>query len=141
MIMQSKFNLGDKIYRLGGLYIDYPNKFHKECNICSSTGQVTINGETFCCPKCDGKVETDFSVRHYHRGEPSPIAYTIGQVEVKVKKDKAEIRYMCEETGVGSGTVYCEDECFATYEEAVLATDMENYQYQQEEIAKYGHTL
>lgn len=140
MIMQSKFNLGDKIYRLGGLHIDYPKK-HKECNVCSSTGQVTINGETFWCPKCGGKAETDFSVSHYYREKPSAIAYTIGQISVRVQKDKTEIRYMCKETGIGSGAVYCEDECFATYEEAVLATDKENLQYQQEEIAKYGHTL
>lgn len=141
MIMQSKFNLGDKIYLLGGLYIDYPNKHHKECNVCSSTGQVTINGETFCCPKCNGEVRTDYSVQYYRRNKPSPVAYTIGQIEVKVQKNKTEIQYMCKETGVGSGTIYYEDECFATYEEAVLATDKENYQYQQEEIAKYGHIL
>ena len=141
MVMQSKFNLGDKIYRLGGLYIDYPNKQYKECNVCSSTGQVTINGETFRCPKCGGKVETDYSVSHYHRGKPSQIAYTIGQISIRVQKDKIEVRYMCEETGIGSGTVYDENECFATYEEAVLATDKENFQYQQEEITKYGHAL
>ena len=141
MIIQPKFNLGDKIYRLGRLFIDYPNEHHKECNICSSTGQITIKGENFRCPKCGGKKETDFSVSHYHRIQPSIIAYTIGQVEIKVQKDKTEIRYMCEETGIGSGAVYLEDECFATYEEAVLATDKENFQYQQEEIKKYGHTL
>lgn len=140
MIMQSKFNLGDKIYILGGLHIDYPKK-HKECTACSSTGIITINGEAFWCPKCGAKFETDFSVSHYHRGKPCPVAYTIGQISVKVQEDKVEIQYMCKETGVGSGTVYCENECFATYEEAVLATDKENFQYQQEEIAKYGHTL
>lgn len=141
MIMQSKFNLGDKIYRLGGLYIDYPNEHHKECNICSSTGQITIKGENFRCPKCGGKMETDFSVSRYHRGKPSAIAGTIGQISVTIREDKTEIRYMCEETGIGSGAVYLEDECFATYEEAILATDTENLKYQQEEIAKYGHTL
>ena len=141
MIMQSKFNLGDKIYRLGGLYIDYPNKHHKECNICSSTGQITINGENFCCPKCEGEVKADFSVSHYHRGKPSEIAYTIGQILITIREDETEIRYMCKETGIRSGMIYLEDECFATYEEAVLATDAENLKYQQEEIAKYGHIL
>ena len=143
MIIQSKFNLGDKIYRLGRLYIDHPTKHPNECNICSSTGRVTIDGESFCCPKCKGKVEveTDYSVTHYHRGEPSMDAYTIGQISARVQKNKIEIQYMCKETGIGSGRIYNEDECFATYEEAILATDKENFKYQQEEIAKYGHTL
>ena len=86
-------------------------------------------------------METDFSISHYHRGQPSTIAHTIGQISVTIREDETKIQYMCEETGIGSGTIYREDESFATYEEAVLATDKENFQYQQEEIAKYGHTL
>ena len=86
-------------------------------------------------------METDFSVSRYHRGKPNPTAGTIGQISVTIRKDKTEIRYMCEETGIGSGAIYLEDECFTTYEEAVLATDAENSKYQQEEIKKYGRTL
>ena len=116
-----KFKVGQKVYAVSNRS-DTKQK-HVECDVCNSTGYVKVEGreENFVCPVCYGRTETE------HYGYKYVISYyeaTIGKVEIQEyapkyrHRHKSEIRYMLEETGVGSGTVWREERLFATEEEA-----------------------
>lgn len=40
----------------------------------------------------------------------TPLERTIGQVRVVQSREKVEVSYMCDETGIGSGQVYMEED-------------------------------
>lgn len=118
-MLKPKFKVGQKVYAVSNRS-DTRQK-HVECDVCNSTGTVEINGRSFTCPSCYGHTETE----HYgYKYEISYYAATIGKVEIQEYapkyqcRYKSEIRYMLEETGVGSGTVWREERLFATEEEA-----------------------
>jgi hypothetical protein len=73
------------------------------------------------CPTCNGWGKVD--------GPKAPGDYTlqeltIGQIECVVDKAGRSWRFMAEETGVGSGTIYREDDMFPT--SAAARTHAEN---------------
>lgn len=136
----TKFDIGCKIYTLGDISMSYAAK-HTECTICDSTGKINVKGKTFMCPNCGDKRETDWNTFRFRRNKPSTIPKTVGMVTVVNKQGKIEITYMCEETGIGTGKVYQEDECFRTYDEVVKFTEKENMEYERSEIEQYGHIL
>ena len=51
---------------------------------------------------------------------------TVGQVGVTLSEQNREERYMCKETGVGSGSVYFEEKIFPSLLLAQLACDVKN---------------
>lgn len=120
-MLKPKFKVGQKVYAVS----NRPNtrQKHVECDVCNSTGYVKVEGKDgkFICPACYGRTVTE----HYgYKYEISYYAATIGKVEIQEYAPKyrhsykSEIRYMLEETGVGSGAVWREERLFATEEEA-----------------------
>ena len=127
MILESKFNIGDKVYSIPPLHIEYP-KIRIPCNICDSTGEVSIKRIIFTCPKCEGKFKEDYDNSKHFFPYPAYQPKTIGQIRFNFTEDKEERKYMCKETGIGSGTVYDENRLFSTYAEAVAFVENANEQ-------------
>lgn len=48
-------NIGDVFYRI--VHGDF-NYFHEPCKVCGGTTQLTVNGITFECPRCNYEKET-----------------------------------------------------------------------------------
>ena len=120
-MLKAKFKVGQKVYAVTR-QSDTRMK-HVECDVCNSTGWVKIECKDgrFTCPECHGRMTTeDYGFKYI-------IAYRnaeIGRVEIleyspKYKgMYKSEVKYMLEQTGVGSGQVWKEERLFATEEEA-----------------------
>ena len=120
-MLKPKFKIGQKVYAV--ISKSDTRQKHIECEVCNSTGYVKVEGreENFICPVCHGRTETE------HYGYKYIITLnkaTIGKIDIQEyapkyeNRHKSEIRYMLEETGVGSGTVWNEERLFATEEEA-----------------------
>ena len=120
-MLEAKFKIGQQVYAVSNK--SDSRQIHVKCDVCNSTGKVKVEGrdEEYVCPVCHGRTETE------HYGYMYVIAYyeaTIGKIEIEEYapkyKDryKSEVRYMLEETGVGSGTLWRENRLFATYDEA-----------------------
>jgi len=124
MNLVSKFNLGDRVWRL-----DIRDRVEAEtCPQCAGTGSIKSYDlkYTYTCRAHDcnrGKV----NVRVFDAATPAPM--TIGQVTIVERdRDRAdqwhkqrEETYMCKETGVGSGSVWDVDKLYASDEEANAA--------------------
>lgn len=75
----------------------------------------------FSCPRCSAQYNSDRDLMlDYSALVPSVSRLTIGSIQVNTAKGSHDegARYMCCETGVGSGSVYNEDRLFETEEEA-----------------------
>ncbi len=110
----SRYGVGDVVY---GLSIS-PHKYWQLCHVCHGTSRVYVAGHpelhTYCPFKgCSGgKVWLEDMGSYYEIRE-----LTIGQVRVVVGYG-AQVTYMCEETGVGSGQVWHEEKLYPSYTEA-----------------------
>ena len=133
MEIKNKFEMGQKVYYVGGVHVEY-EQVHVPCEIYDSTGEIEIKGHTFKCPHCGGKCHNDPEHKKTFFSKPSTISITIGQIRVKITEKKKEVQYMCKETGINSGTVYPENRLFATYEEACQFVEKAN-----EEMANGKH--
>lgn len=120
-MLNAKFKVGQKVYAVSSR--SDSRQIHVKCDVCNSTGKIKVEGrdEEYTCPACYGRTETE------HYGYKYVISYyeaTIGKVEIQEyapkyrNRHKSEVRYMLEETGVGSGQVWKEERLFATEEEA-----------------------
>ena len=120
-MLEAKFKVGQRVFAVSNK--SDSRQVHVKCDVCNSTGKVKVEGrdEEYVCPACHGRTETE------HYGYMYVISYyeaTIGKIEIEEYapkyKDryKSEVKYMLEETGVGSGTLWREDRLFATYDEA-----------------------
>lgn len=118
-VIETKFSVGDTVY--------VPDVQHEtiqiECPDCLGTRTWVAelpNGERekFTCPTCEHGYESRGTIGSYEVTARVRVM-TIGSVRVDTAaKGPRRIEYMCEETGVGSGSVYAEDRFYATGEEA-----------------------
>ena len=120
-MLEAKFKVGQQVYAVSNK--SDSRQIHVKCDVCNSTGKVKVEGRTeeYVCPACYGRTETE------HHGCMYAISYceaTIGKIEIEEyapeykNRYKSQVRYMLEETGVGSGSLWREDRLFATYDEA-----------------------
>jgi hypothetical protein len=115
------YYIGQKVW-LGRSNIDGTEKM--PCPDCLGTGVwswQSPGGEEgdVECPRCRGR--KTLGLRNYQ-------AYvrelTIGSVQTDTaRKPSEQVAYMCTETGVGSGSVYCEETLFYTEEDATAHAD------------------
>ena len=138
MRLTSQFDIGQKVV----LIENRSKPTYITCTGCNGTGKIMLaDGTTACCPKprCSlGKV------RHY----PKPTwgiagMLTIGLIRIEYRDSPGypseinadnyapqrgmEERYMCVETGIGTGSVYTPQEhIFATPEAAQAECDRRN---------------
>lgn len=125
MTVESKFGIGDKVYNVSNVSIEYP-KIRVKCDICDTTGHIHVKGRKYPCPQCGGKYTKDYDNPKAHFTMPNKAPLTVGMVQVRITEDEKEIIYMCKETGIRSGTLYSENRLFATYEEAVKFVENAN---------------
>lgn len=130
MNITTKFDLGQRVY----LIHKAGQLVKQKCPACSGNGGIVIeyNGFSFICSNCQGSGITET----WHSTDWQ-IAYEkakIGRIAVELYREtfinsgigKNRISYMIDETGVGSGTIWHEDEVFGTYEEAVNECEKRN---------------
>lgn len=141
MNITTKYNLGQSVFTVRR---DFATRIIK-CRACENTRKVTIREVEYVCPKCHG---TANSKEHcgqkwfvWEKGEIGKIDYeiTAGKYassnsnmpryfsdEQLAAADEIQIRYMIDATGVGSGTLWEEEDLFPTREEAQAKCDAEN---------------
>ena len=127
MEITTKFNLGQKVYPI--------RSFRKElittCPICDGIGEVTISGKEYTCPECCGS-GTRTLVEPQKWQVVDEYISKIGKIAVELyaeryqKRNEGHTRYMLGATGVGSGTLWNEDDLFATIEEAQAECERRN---------------
>ena len=123
MEFNSKFNLWDSVT---AITLSKAPKF-TQCDFCAGAGIVVgANQKESSCPECYGRKgnieyeETAWNISSYGR------YLTIGRITIQ--QDKKEYRevYMCNETGIGSGTLWSGDILFSTVGEAQQVCDERN---------------
>tara|TARA_R110000772_G_scaffold267971_3_gene393556 strand:+ start:2664 stop:3212 length:549 start_codon:yes stop_codon:yes gene_type:complete len=84
------------------------------------TWTVVTEVETFTtyCRTCWHGYDGCYGTVSAYDYRPQVRHLTIGHIEVKQTALTFEVKYMCQETGIGSGSVWCEDSLFSTIEEA-----------------------
>jgi len=143
MKIETKFNCGDKVWQIH----NGTRAVLIKCPFCGGTGTIVgADGTSQMCPKCYGKK---------NRTEHKPVKWrvaeriTIGQVRAKYtgesegdqdtifdnygpQSEKYTEKYMCEETGIGSGTLYYVHTLFADKSEAQVECDRLNAEAEKE---------
>jgi hypothetical protein len=121
----TKYSIGDKVF--------YPSttteRKQHPCPDCKGSrkweAKSPAGGEyTFACPRCAASYNSDRDMTlDYSASVPVVRSLTIGSVQFNTAPSSYDhgARYMCQETGVGSGNVYNEKDLFLTEEEALGA--------------------
>lgn len=121
-ILTTKYSIGDKVFCARTVT---ERKKHP-CPDCKGSREwramSPAGGEyTFGCPRCAAQYNSDRDMTlDYSAHVPSVSCLTIGSIQVNTEKGAYDegARYMCVETGIGSGSVYNESDLFNTEEEA-----------------------
>ncbi len=111
MKLESKFGLGDTVW-----FVHRDTKKYKEkCKTCDGGGRLNgMDDSILNCPLCFGKgFKWAWTPYAYRLSAP----LTIGQVRVSVDRKRTLEEYMCEQTGIDSGTLYKVKDLFLTQEE------------------------
>lgn len=121
----TKYSVGDVVYFANTT----TEKRRHPCPDCNGVGKwkavSPAGGEyEFSCPRCSASYNSDRDLMlDYQAFAPYVQKLTIGSIQVNTAKGSWDsgARYMCHETGVGSGTVYDEARLFSTEQEARVA--------------------
>lgn len=108
MVIDTKYSLRDRVWKIW----KNTKKVFYDCPTCEGTGKIQIRDmEPRSCPDCWGKPCFRFEkLKWAVVGE-----MTIGQIQVTIESRKEKkVRYMCEETGIGGGTLHPEDTLFTS---------------------------
>lgn len=136
MKYETRFNLGDQVYIIASVYTTRKAR----CVTCESTGNVTIVCEQFTCPKCKGTCTQEVYAGHkYIVCEEGKI----GSIRIEQRgkygnlPSYTDIIYMLSPSG--SGTLYQENNVFASRQEAEKACEHRNMNIQWEDdvLSKY----
>lgn len=147
-VIETKYSVGDKVFHASTTTTAKQHPCpdclgEREWNVTSPAG-----GEyTIGCPRCSARFLSDADLSlTYTAHVPSVQPMTIGSVQYNSVPSgwDSGARYMCRETGVGSGSVYNEDRLFSTEEDATAAAQSmaDEANAKQEWIVKlYNKTL
>ena len=107
-----KFDIGQRVFIIGRSQ----KQQYKKCEHCNGTGWLkTLVDEKILCPKCHFGSNIKYDPIQYNVEDGF---FTIGQQRVYISKSKTEEQYMCDESGIGSGTIYYVKNIFKTKKEA-----------------------
>lgn len=133
MNIETKYSIGDKVWWAGCV----SGQKHTTCPDCLGQKAWTCKtpaGEEFAvpCNTCEWGYEGSRGYLSNYCTDPSVQPMTIGSVEIRTHEERPEdrVRYMCKETGIGSGTLHSEERLFPSRDEAwaaalVFAAEME----------------
>jgi hypothetical protein len=143
-----RFAIGDTVYVADTVR----TRARHECPDCNGTRKWSCKSPAgvemeMDCPRCqrtagwNDKLSLEFTK---HATVVS--ALTVGSVQINTADNEHPVRYMCHETGIGSGSVYYEDNFHATEESANLEARAKALELQREEddtpramqVAAYG---
>jgi hypothetical protein len=111
-VISPKFALGSRVFCISRGQLSQPFP----CPTCAEVGTVQLSGETFTCPKCKGRKAADRTVSRWHFSD----SFVVGNIGVRLtslsnySEYEIHISYMLST----SGTVWPEEVCFASREEA-----------------------
>ena len=119
----TKYSIGDVVF------FDAPQQIEKEfpCPDCLGEKKwkaVSPAGTEyeFDCPRCCARFKSDDRLNlKYPHFEACARELTVGSIQTNTYDDE-QVKYMCKETGVGSGMVYPESHLHLTREEALKAS-------------------
>lgn len=132
MEILTKFSIGDEVFIItSGEAYRLIN-----CVTCQRSGKVIIDAASFICPACQGR-----SAHRRYAGQRWYVGYMkarVGKITVEAEIDESwrrsshgsrpdfayeshglKVSYMCDQTGIGSGTCWEESRLFKTLPEAV----------------------
>ncbi len=145
MKLESKYNLGDTVYAAG-----YRSEcVQHQCPDCLGTRQWEAHlpsGEvlTVDCPTCHYGYEVRGTVGRWEVN-PDVRQLTIGQVRYDPagfsRENGSGFTYMCEETGIGSGSVWNEERLFRDYDSALAASIPEADQVREQNNARESERI
>jgi hypothetical protein len=128
MDIHSKYDFGDEVWTI----YSGNREVRTNCTGCEGEGEISLaDGTSVKCPKCYGKkYSSDWEPARWRVGRQ----LTIGQIRAEVTapglrtypSSSEGIRYMCVETGVGSGTLYSEKDLFPNETLAELECEKRN---------------
>lgn len=124
----TKYSVGDTVFHAG---LTTERKRHP-CPDCKGERKWTAKSPagaeyTFGCPRCSSSYNSDRDMTlDYSAYVPTSKQLTIGSVQYNSAPASYDhgARYMCRETGVGSGSVYNEVDLFQTEEDALAAAQV-----------------
>lgn len=127
-VIETKYGIGDVVFHAG---TTQERKQHP-CPDCMGSRQWTAVSPagteyTFRCPRCAANYQSNDALNlNYTSYVPYVVARTIGSVQYNSHPGSYDhgARYMCAESGIGSGSVYNEDDLFATHDEAMAAATL-----------------
>lgn len=114
-IFESKYSIGDAVVVIGDTTVELPPE---QCSACIGSGMCALGNESFQCPKCKGKKETQRTASGWvviNRG-------VVGKIECVTVTESDEVNWNIETIarhGViyrymfgrsGSGSAYFEDQ-------------------------------
>lgn len=119
----TKYSVGDKVW---WATTRQTTKSHP-CPDCLGQKKWTTTSPagteyTFDCPRCSARYNNDRDISlKYQSSEPEARQLTIGSYEIRTSpfSDDDKVKYMCRETGVGTGQVYNERDLFWEETEAL----------------------
>jgi hypothetical protein len=113
----TKFELGQEVW---GIASAYATRI-VFCQTCKREGIVTIGGETFTCPKCNGLSKHPMGVgSRWYVSEHSTIGKCSTEYYLRPELgDETRHSYMIESTGIGSGRIWIEDDLFGSEADAL----------------------
>ena len=125
-VIETKYSIGDVVFHAGTA----TTRKQHPCPDCKGERKWQVKspagGEyTISCPRCTSSFMSDRDLSlDYTAHVPSVSRLTIGSVQFNSapRSYDSGARYMCCETGVGSGSVYNEERLFATEDEALAAS-------------------
>jgi len=112
MILRTRFSLGDQVYIRKVQCLEKPRV---PCKICDGTKIVFIKGISYLCPECKGAGHGPIE---FHDRAVTLGPYTVARVTTDASYEGTEIKYMTEDAGCPSGTLWKESQLFETEEEA-----------------------
>ncbi len=122
-MIQPKYQIGQQVYWAWGGW----KEILKTCPDC--LGKMdweveTPSGDKFTipCGTCMRGYECRGVISEYG-DQPEVNHVTIGSVRIDTSDKEHPVSYMCEETGVGSGRVYDEENLFLNKEDATIAAN------------------
>jgi hypothetical protein len=121
----TKYSVGDTVFRAGTI----STRKQHPCPDCLGSRKWKATSPAgseyeFGCPRCAASYNSDRDLQlDYSAYVPSVEQLTIGSIQVNTAPGSYDTgnRYMCRETGIGSGSVYNEADLFETEEAATLS--------------------
>ena len=108
MIVHTRYSVGDQVYHAQCIW----GTKRVRCEDCDGNGDFPVEGKPFrlLCSVCCGPWDEKRGWRELGDFQAAVRIMTIGQVRVQRGGGDDRTEYMCLETGVGSGSIWKEDD-------------------------------